>query len=131
MPCRWRIVLVLAGALMGAAGTFAPPAPAGDVVSKETIDEYFRLEWSKSGHKVNGYVYNSSNRRAAQMQLVVESLDPAGAVVSRTSTSVRDVPPNNRAFFETSVAEAPSYRVSIISFDWVEERDRLDRRRSF
>jgi hypothetical protein len=44
---------------------------------------------------------------------------------------VRDVPPNNRAFFESSVAEAPSYRVSIISFDWVEERDRIDRRRSF
>jgi hypothetical protein len=65
------------------------------------------------------------------MQLLVEGLDPAGAVVSRTSTSVRDVPPNNRAFFETSVAEAPSYRVSIISFDWVEERDRIDRRRSF
>jgi hypothetical protein len=80
---------------------------------------------------VNGYVYNSSNRRAGQMQLLVEGLDPAGTVVSTTSTSVRDVPPNNRAFFETSVGEAPSYRVSIISFDWVEERDRIDRRRSF
>jgi len=83
-------------------------ASAGDVVSKETIDEYFRLEWSKTGRKVNGYVYNSSNRRAGHMQLLVESLDAAGAVVNRTSTAVRDVPPNNRAFFETSVAEAPS-----------------------
>ena len=129
MSYRWRTVLVLAGGLAAAAG--APPAPAGDVVSKETIDAYFRLEWSKSGSKVNGYVYNSSNRRAGHMQLLVEGLDPAGAVVSKTSTSVRDVPPNNRAFFETSVGQAPSYRVSIISFDWVEERDRIDRRRSF
>ena len=80
---------------------------------------------------MNGYVYNSSNRRAGHMQLLVEGLDPAGAVVSKTSTSVRDVPPNNRAFFETSVGEEPSYRVSIISFDWIEERDRIDRRRSF
>jgi hypothetical protein len=129
MSRRWTTVLMLAGVLVGAAGTFAPPAPAGDVVSKETIDAYFRLEWSKTGRKVNGYVYNSSNRRAGHMQLLVESLDAAGAVVNRTSTSVRDVPPNNRAFFEISVAEAPSHRVSIISFDWVE--DRLDRKRSF
>jgi hypothetical protein len=128
MRRRWSAALLLAGAL-GAAGTFAPPAPAGDVISQETIDAYFRLEWSKAGRKVNGYVYNSSNRRAGQMQLLVEALDAAGAVVKRTSTSVRDVPPNNRAFFETSVAEAPSYRVSIISFDWVE--DRPDRKRSF
>ena len=131
MSRRWRTVVMLLGALVGASGTFAPPAPAGDVVSKETIDAYFQLEWSKTGRKVNGYVYNSSNRRAGHMQLLVESLDAAGAVVNRTSTSVRDVPPNNRAFFETSVAEAPSYRVSIISFDWVEPRDRIDRRRSF
>ena len=38
MSCRWRTVLVLAGGLMSAAGSVAPPAPAGDVVSKETID---------------------------------------------------------------------------------------------
>ena len=63
------------------------------------------------------------------MQLLVEGLDPAGAVVNRTSTSVRDVPPTNPPFFEVSVAAAPPYRVSIISFDWVE--DRMDRRKSF
>jgi hypothetical protein len=126
---RRSAALLLAGVLVGASGAFAPPAPAGDIVSQETIDAYFRLEWSKAGRKVNGYVYNSSNRRAQHMQLLVERLDAAGAVLSRTSTEVRDVPPNNRAFFEAPVGEAPSYRVSILSFDWVE--DRLDRRRSF
>jgi hypothetical protein len=129
MAGRRSAALLLAGALVGASGTFAPPAPAGDVVSRETIDAYFRLEWSKAGRKVNGYVYNSSNRRAAQMQLVVEGVDTAGAVLTKTTTWVPDVPPNNRAFFETSVAEAPSYRVSILTFDWVE--DRLDRRKTF
>jgi len=131
MSRRWTTMLTLSGVLVGAIGTFAPPAPAGDVVSQETIDSNFRLEWSRTGRGVSGFVYNTSNRRAGHMQLLVESLDAAGAVVNRTSTSVRDVPPNNRAFFETSVAEAPSYRVSIISFDWVEPRDRIDRRRSF
>ncbi len=128
MTSHRSAAVLLAGILMGAAVTWAPPVPAGEVVSKETLDAYFRLEWSKAGRKVNGYVYNSSNRRAQHMQLLVEGLDAAGAVVSRTSTEVRDVPPNNRAFFETPVAEAPSYRVSILSFDWIE--DRLDRRKS-
>ena len=72
MSRRWTTVVMLLGALVGASGTFAPPAPAGDVVSKETIDAYFQLEWSKTGRKVNGYVYNSSNRRAGHMQLLVE-----------------------------------------------------------
>jgi hypothetical protein len=129
MTSRRSAAVLLASVLLSAAVTFAPPVPAGEVVSKETLDAYFRLEWSKAGRKVNGYVYNSSNRRAGHMQLLVEGLDAGGAVLSRMSTSVRDVPPNNRAFFELSVPQAPSYRVSIVSFDWVE--DRLDRRKSF
>ena len=44
-------------------------------------------------------------------------------------TWVRDVPPNNRAFFDVALPNAPSYRVSVLSFDWVE--DRLDRRKAW
>jgi hypothetical protein len=36
-------------------------------------------------------------------------------------TWVVDVPPNNRAFFDVSVPDAPSYRVSIQSFNWIQE----------
>src|SRR5437867_10527218 len=105
------------------------PVQAAETYTRETLDRYFRLEWSKSGRNVNGYVYNSSNRRAAHMQLLVESLDVAGTVVTKTTTWVRDVPPNNRAFFEIAVPNAPSYRVSVLSFDWVD--DRLDRRKAW
>jgi hypothetical protein len=129
MAGRRSIAILLGSVLMAAAVTFAPPVPAGEVYSKETLDAYFRLEWSKAGRNVNGYVYNNSNRRAAHMQLLVEGVDAAGAVLTKTTTWVRDVPPNNRAFFETSVAEAPSYRVSILTFDWIE--DRLNRRKTF
>ena len=101
--------------------------PVSEVYSKETLDRYFRLEWSKNGRKVNGYVYNSSNRRAARMQLLVEGVNAAGNVVNTTKTWVRDVPPNNRAFFETSVPDAPSYRISVLTFDWID--DRTDGRR--
>jgi hypothetical protein len=63
------------------------------------------------------------------MQLLVEGLDAAGTVATKTMTWVRDVPPNNRAFFEVAVPNAPSYRVSVLTFDWVE--DRLDRRKAW
>jgi hypothetical protein len=101
--------------------------PVSDVYSKETLDRYFRLEWSKNGRKVNGYVYNSSPRRVQRMQLLVEGIDGSGNVVNTTKTWVRDVPPNNRSFFETSVPDAPSYRVSVLTFDWID--DRTDGRR--
>jgi hypothetical protein len=113
-------MIVLAGA--GAhAQNYAP----------QTLDHYFRLEWSKAGSAVNGYVYSSANRRAVRMQLAVEGLDGSGKVVTKTLTWIRDVPPNNRAYFETPVPNAASYRVRILSFDWIEDRDPIDRRKAW
>src|SRR5467141_824419 len=104
--------------VLACAAVALPSAPvrAAETYTQETLDRYFRLEWSKSGRNVNGYVYNASNRRAAHMQLLVEGLDASGTVVTKTTTWVRDVPPTNRAFFEVAVPSAPSYRVSVLSF---------------
>ena len=63
------------------------------------------------------------------MMLLVEGLDGSGQAVNKTTTWVRDVPPNNRAFFEVAVPTATAYRISVQSFDWVE--DRLDRRKAW
>jgi len=115
--------VLLSALLAGALGQ------AAEIYTRETLDRDFKVEWSKAGRNLNGYVYNSSNRRAARMQLLVEGLDASGQVVAKTTTWVRDVPPNNRAFFEVAVPNAPSYRVSVLSFDWVE--DRLDRRKDW
>jgi hypothetical protein len=126
-----RCALLLASLLASAALVVTVPVPASEVYTKETLDQYFRLEWSKNGRNLNGYVYNSSNRRASRMQLLVEGVDDSGKVLAKTATWVRDVPPNNRAFFEVPVPEAPSYRVSVLTFDWIEDRDRLDRRKAW
>ena len=115
--------VLLSALLAGALGQ------AAEIYTRQTLDRDFKVEWSKAGRNLNGYVYNSSNRRAARMQLLVEGLDASGQVVAKTTTWVRDVPPNNRAFFEVAVPNAPSYRVSVLSFDWVE--DRLDRRKDW
>jgi hypothetical protein len=93
------------------------------------LDRTFRLEWSKDGRKVNGYVYNITSRHAANMQLLVEGVDASGNVVNVTTTWVRDVPPNNRAFFDVPVPDAPSYRVSILSYKWIQEIGSIGDRR--
>ena len=124
-------VFLVSALLAGGPGILAAPVWAAEIYSKETLDRYFKLEWSKSGRNVNGYVYNSGHRRAVNMQLLVEGLDASGKVVAKTTTWVRDVPPNNRAFFDVAVPTAPSYRVSVLSFDWIEDGDRFDRLKGF
>lgn len=126
-----RSLLGLATALilLGVAGPTNAPTRAAELYAPETLDRYFKLEWSRAGKNVNGYVYNTGNRRAAHMLLLVEGLDGSGKPVTKTTTWVRDVPPNNRAFFEVAVPTAAAYRVSVQSFDWVE--DGRDRRRAW
>jgi hypothetical protein len=118
-----------AAALLGSAGVISGPARAAELYAPETLERYFKLEWAREGRTVNGYVYNTGNRRAARMILLVEGLDGNEKPVARTTTWVRDVPPNNRAFFEVAVPTAAAYRVSVQSFDWVE--DGLDRRKAW
>ena len=110
---------LLPGAVVLLALFAPPPGPAQAVDT--ILDSPFRLEWSKDGRKVNGYVYNPTSRYAAMMQLLVEGVDPSGNVVNQTKTWVRDVPPNNRAYFETPVPDASSYRVSILSYKLIQE----------
>jgi hypothetical protein len=123
----WRLGTALV--LLGSACPSSAPARAAELYAPETLDRYFQLEWSRAGKNVNGYVYNTGNRRAAHMILLVEGLDGSGKTVTMTTTWVRDVPPNNRAYFEVAVPTAAAYRVSVQSFDWVE--DRLDRRKAW
>jgi hypothetical protein len=121
--------LTTALALLASTGPIDGLARAAELYAPETLDRYFQIEWSRAGRNVNGYVYNAGNRRAAHMVLLVEGLDGSGKAVNKTTTWVRDVPPNNRAFFEVAVPTAAAYRVSVQSFDWVE--DRLDRRKAW
>jgi hypothetical protein len=121
--------LTTALALLASTGPIDGLARAAELYAPETLDRYFKIEWSRAGRNVNGYVYNAGNRRAAHMVLLVEGLDASGNPVNKTTKWVRDVPPNNRAFFEVAVPTAAAYRVSVQSFDWVE--DRLDRRKAW
>ena len=82
------------------------------------FSEYFRLEFSKEGRSISGYVYNPSSRNPTRMLLRVEGLDAAGKIVTVTRTWVPIVPAYGRAFFQVTVADAPAYRIIVESFSW-------------
>ena len=100
-------------------------ASAATVYSQQTLDEHFRIEYQvtpgQSKPVVDGYIYNVySGLSAARMQLAIDRLDGSGNVIGTSTTWVLgEVPPNNRAYFTARVEPAASYRVRILSFDWV------------
>ena len=115
-------VLVAVAMLLPAAGT------AGPIHAEATIAEYFRLQWhtrfGARGPEVAGYVDNVGNVPVDRMQLLVERLDAGGTVLGASRTWVMGViAPQQRTHFTTRVAPAPSYRVSILTFDWTNCRD--------
>jgi hypothetical protein len=100
-------------------------ASAADVFSQETLEQRFRIQFDvtpgQSRSVLSGYVYGQySGLSATHMQLAIERLDAAGQVIGTSTTWVLgEVPPNNRAYFTARVEPAASYRVRILSFDWV------------
>ena len=97
---------------------------AGPTYSPESLARYFRLDWqvlaSPSGPRLEGYVYNQTDMEAERMQVSIEQLDPAGHVVGETATWVLgNVPARNRSFFQACVPPAASYRVVVLSFNWL------------
>lgn len=118
--------ILVAGWLWGAVATFsalAPaivPSPAAAEVQGAS-DGIFRLEWSKEGQKLSGYVYNVTSRYAARMRLRIEGVDASGNIVATQRAWVPDVPPRNRTFFEVKVGDAPAYRITIESYNLIQE----------
>jgi acyl dehydratase len=88
-------------------------------------DRFFGLEWAGGERRgrpnVNGYIVNNYRVRAANMRLVIDSLDAGGKVIDTTSGFVADVPPGARVYFEVAVKQkAPRYRVTITGWEWRE-----------
>ncbi|PYN46358.1 MAG: hypothetical protein DME00_19250 [Candidatus Rokuibacteriota bacterium] len=101
----------------------AAPGRAQTIYAPETTDRYFQVEFdvtrNRKGPAVEGYVYNRGHQAAQRVRLQIERVDAAGGVVgSSTIWVLGDVPMDARAFFSASVAEAASYRVHVVSYDW-------------
>jgi hypothetical protein len=101
---------------------------AGPLQADATIDEYFRLEWQPTagarGPEISGYVANVGNLPVDRMQILVDRLDAAGTVVGSSRAWVMGVvAPQHRTSFTARVPAATSYRVRILTFDWMNCRD--------
>lgn len=86
-------------------------------------DSYFKVEWQpdeRSGKPmVSGYVANQWGLATRNVRLRVEALDAAGNVAATYIGYVNGIlTPGSRSYFEVPVqAKAPSYRVTVLSFD--------------
>lgn len=89
-------------------------------------DSYFKVEWQPDERRgkpmVSGYVTNQWGLATRNVRLHVEALDAAGAVTATYLGYVFGVlTPGAHVYFEVPVqAKAPSYRVSVLSFDPVQ-----------
>jgi hypothetical protein len=97
---------------------------ARSLYSAESLERWFHLEWDvrpgTAGTTLEGYVYNQTDMEAERMQVSIEHLDPSGQVVGETTTWVLgNLPARNRSFFQAHVPPAASYRVTVLSFNWL------------
>ena len=117
---RWRVTTALVGVLLLATATEAQNFGAVG------WEKFFTLDWEAAAHRgrsvVRGYVVNEYGAPAARIQLLVEGVDGAGAVVATTMAYVfSEVKPGGRAYFEVP-APGPSgaYRVRVLSWERIE-----------
>lgn len=97
---------------------------------------WLKLDWevAEQGGRavVYGHVFNDFGLAARDVSVLVEGLDPAGRVVARAWGRVPFVvTPGTRGYFETAVAPADRYRVSVYSYTWMHDDDFRPFRRPF
>jgi hypothetical protein len=112
------LVVALAGA-PGAAGQPLTPLVIG-------WERFFALNWEswqdRGQPTVGGYIKNEAGFPARKIQLLVEAVDASGRVTGqRVSWLGSALTPGMRAYFEAPApGPAPSYRVSVFAFDWIQ-----------
>lgn len=100
-----------------------PGAPSYGIYGTE---RYFKVEWQADERRgqpiVSGYVTNDLGLGMRNVRLRVEALDAAGATTANYIGYVSGVlTPGARFYFEVPVpAKAPSYRVTVLSYDPVQ-----------
>jgi hypothetical protein len=137
----WAAVTIAAGAGEVRAGSMTSPSTGTvsgdwdidtDVPGKETHQaesvgaDFFHVDWQsradgRGQSRLTGYVYDDEGQPATDVEIQIVMLDATGHEVESVLRPVRGlVPGKGRAYFDVSVPDAPSYRVSVASFELVE-----------
>jgi hypothetical protein len=88
-------------------------------------ERFFKLEWhapAGNGHPITGYILNDWGFPATRIQLLVEGLAQDGQVLNqRVEWLGTLLTPGMRAYFEVPApGPAPTYRVRVFAFDWLQ-----------
>lgn len=117
---RWVLVAAIA-ALLPLAGESAPLQPLSP-----GWEQFFRIQWDAGTWRgkpvVQGYLSNESPYLVDRIQLLVESLDGKGEIVSQRVDWVQGaLTPFSRTYFSAAAPDpASSYRVRVFSYDRIE-----------
>jgi hypothetical protein len=89
-------------------------------------EQHFSVTWDTAQRhgrlEVEGYVNNESPYRVGNLRVLVDSLDEAGRVVDqRVSWVLGEIGGSSRLYFEVAVKPAARYRVSVFSYDRLDE----------
>ena len=101
-------------------------APAGE--ETPLADHFFHVQWTavarpRGGSEITGYVYNDYGDPAVNVQLRIAELDAPGQEVAYAIRPVVGaVPGYGRAYFDARVPARPSYRVTVVSFAFLESK---------
>jgi hypothetical protein len=112
-------IVMLATLAVTLGATSAWPQPSA------LAEREFRVEWERRetsrGSAIAGYVYNNATgMTASKVRVLVDGVDASGRAVNSTVAYVLGtVPAFTRTYFEVRVPEAASYRVSVLSFEWL------------
>lgn len=108
------------------AGDVPGTRPAAEVDAAAIGDQYFHVECStatgRDGHpRLKGYVYNDYEEPAVKVHLRIHELDSTGREIAARLEPVDDtVPAKGRAYFDVPAPAGASYRVDVVSFEFVE-----------
>ena len=89
-------------------------------------ERYFTLQWQAGDDKglphVQGLIRNEFGFGARKVRLLVDSLDPAGAVTDQTLVYLPgDLLPGSQQYFDARVrSRAASYRVLVFQYEWIQ-----------
>lgn len=89
-------------------------------------EQFFKLDWQVDERRqqplVWGHLLNDWGMPAGKIQLLVEGLDSSGALVGqKVAWFGSTLTPGMRGYFEVPVPwKAPTYRVSVFAFDWIQ-----------
>jgi hypothetical protein len=89
-------------------------------------EQHFTVTWDAVERRgrpiVAGYVDNRSPYRVGNVRVLVDSVDDTGRIVDqRVSWVLGELGAGTRLYFEVPVSPAPRHRVSVFSYDRIDQ----------